>query len=87
MKRLYYKDNEEELFLKDREKAIELLLAVGFNEEVLKKQIEHSERDYGEEFFWTVANNPDDLDEWAKKYDLSNEVNARNFVLYCTDFG
>lgn len=87
MKTLYYADGEEELFRKDREKAIKMLRSAGFNEEVLKKQIEHSERDYGEEFFWTVANNPDDLDEWAKKYDLGNEVNAHNFVLYCMDMG
>lgn len=87
MKTLYYADGEHELYRKDREKAIGLLRAVGFNEKVLKKQIENSEHDFGEEFFWTVANNPDDLDEWAKKYDLSNEAHANNFVLFCLDFG
>lgn len=87
--KFFYGDYEgnEEKYKVDCEKAIKMLRDAGFNEEVLKSRIEASQRDYGEEFFWTVVNCPEDLERWAKNYDLSDADNARAFVLYCLDFG
>lgn len=85
--KFFYGDYEgnEEKYKQDCEKAIKMLREVGFNEEILKERIEISKRDYGEEFFWTVVNCPQDLKEWAKDYDLSKKNIARDFVLYCLD--
>ena len=88
MKFEYWKEceNDPALYGEYCAKVIRMLMDKGFNEEILKERIERSKEDYGDEFFWTVYNYPDDLDEWAEKYDLSDKATARNFVLMCLDF-
>lgn len=83
--KLFYYDTPEE-FEEDREKAKEILKAAGFNEEVLDEEMKYSERDFGDEFIFTLVrcNGKNILEDWKKTHDLGNKTVARDFVMRLT---
>ena len=84
--KLFYFDTPEE-YEAGCTKAIQMLKDVGFNEEVLAREIKNSKRDFGDEFFWMISSTESGkelLDEWKEKYDLSQKKYASDFVMRCT---